>query len=43
VQPSMACVISGASKPEQLASNVAAAGWKLTPAQLDEVDAILKE
>ena len=31
-------VIAGATKPEQIAANVAAAGWKMTPDELAEVD-----
>jgi len=41
-QPCMACVISGASKADHLASNAVAARWKLSAAELSEVDAILK-
>ena len=33
-------VIAGATKPEQIAANVAAVGWHLTVADLAEVDAI---
>ncbi len=40
-QPSIASIISGASKPEQMAPNAAAARWKLTAKNLEEVDAIL--
>ena len=40
-QPHVASVISGATKPEQLESNVAAAsGWRLTPEEIAEVSAI---
>lgn len=42
IHPVVASVIAGATKPEQVASNVAAAGWKLTPADLANVDAITK-
>jgi len=35
-------VISGATKPEQVEANVAAANWKLTPEELAEVDAITR-
>lgn len=35
-------VISGATRPEQVEANVAAATWKLTPDELAEVDAISK-
>jgi aryl-alcohol dehydrogenase-like predicted oxidoreductase len=39
-QPSVASVIAGATKPEQIAANVAAATWSLTPAQAAEVGAL---
>ena len=41
-QSCIACVISGASKADQLASNGVAARWKLSATQLLEVDVILK-
>ena len=41
VQPSIGSIISGASRPEQVASNAAAARWKMTAENLEEVDAIL--
>jgi aryl-alcohol dehydrogenase-like predicted oxidoreductase len=31
-------VIAGATRPEQIEQNVAAAGWKLTPEDLAEID-----
>ena len=37
-QPSVGCVIAGATSRSQIESNVAAAGWKLSGAELDEVD-----
>jgi aryl-alcohol dehydrogenase-like predicted oxidoreductase len=40
-QPSIACIISGASRPEQAAANADAARWKLTTGNLDEIDALL--
>ncbi len=40
-QPSIASIISGASRPEQMAVNAAAARWKLTSKNLKEIDAIL--
>jgi aryl-alcohol dehydrogenase-like predicted oxidoreductase len=40
-QPVIASIISGASRPEQMASNAAAARWKLTADNLEEIDAIL--
>ena len=33
-----ASVIAGATRPEQLEQNVAAAGWKLTPDEMAEID-----
>jgi aryl-alcohol dehydrogenase-like predicted oxidoreductase len=38
--PLVATVIAGATKPEQVAANVAAAAWMLTPEDRAEVDAI---
>jgi aryl-alcohol dehydrogenase-like predicted oxidoreductase len=35
-------VIAGATKPEQVEANVAAGAWRLTPAEIAEVDAITK-
>lgn len=40
-RPVVASVIAGATKPEQILTNVDAAGWKLTPEDLAEVDRIL--
>lgn len=40
-QPSVTSVIAGATKPEQIAANVAAANWTLTPEDEAEVDKIL--
>jgi aryl-alcohol dehydrogenase-like predicted oxidoreductase len=40
-RPVVASVIAGATKPEQVRANVAAAGWKLTPENLARIDAIL--
>ena len=37
-QPAVSSVIAGATKPEQVAANVAAAGWQLTDDELAEVD-----
>ena len=39
-QAPVASVIAGATRPEQIAANVAAAGWQLTPEELAEVDRI---
>jgi len=37
-RPQVVSVIAGATKPEQVRANVAAASWRLTPEELDEVD-----
>src|SRR5215208_7676794 len=39
-RPDVASVIAGATSPEQARSNAPAAGWKLTDAELAEVDSI---
>jgi aryl-alcohol dehydrogenase-like predicted oxidoreductase len=39
-RPCIASVIAGATRPQQVEQNVAAAGWKLTPEDLAEVDRI---
>jgi aryl-alcohol dehydrogenase-like predicted oxidoreductase len=39
--PVVASVIAGATKPEQVRTNVAAARWRLTPEELAEVERIL--
>ena len=39
--PQIATVIAGATRPEQVLANVAAAGWALTAAERAEVDALL--
>jgi aryl-alcohol dehydrogenase-like predicted oxidoreductase len=41
VRPIVASVIAGAMSPEQIQSNVAAVNWKLSQAELAEVDTIL--
>ncbi len=41
-QSQVPSVIAGATKPEQVEQNVAAAGWKLTSQELTEVDTITK-
>jgi len=38
--PPVASVIAGATRPEQVASNAAAAAWRLTEEELDEVERI---
>jgi aryl-alcohol dehydrogenase-like predicted oxidoreductase len=40
MQPTIPSVIAGATRPEQVASNVTAAAWKLDPDELAAVDAI---
>jgi aryl-alcohol dehydrogenase-like predicted oxidoreductase len=40
-QPSVASVIAGATTPEQVHANAAAASWKLKPAELAEIDRAL--
>jgi aryl-alcohol dehydrogenase-like predicted oxidoreductase len=37
-RPYVASVIAGATKPEQVEQNVKAVGWKLTPADMAEID-----
>jgi Predicted oxidoreductases (related to aryl-alcohol dehydrogenases) len=37
----VASVIAGATKPEQVRANVAAADWELTPAEMKEIDGLL--
>jgi aryl-alcohol dehydrogenase-like predicted oxidoreductase len=39
-QPVVTSVITGATRPEQVAANAAAAAWRLTPAEADEVAAL---
>ncbi|HEX7049820.1 MAG TPA: aldo/keto reductase [Longimicrobiales bacterium] len=39
-QPMVASVIAGATSPEQVRANAAAAGWAFTPAELAEIDSI---
>jgi len=40
-QPSIASIICGASKPEQMAANAAAVRWDLSAANLNEIDVLL--
>jgi aryl-alcohol dehydrogenase-like predicted oxidoreductase len=42
-RPVVASVFAGATKPEQVRANVAAAGWHLTPTELEEIDSILAQ
>jgi aryl-alcohol dehydrogenase-like predicted oxidoreductase len=39
-RPFIASIIAGATRPEQIAANVAAVGWDLSPADLAEIDRI---
>jgi aryl-alcohol dehydrogenase-like predicted oxidoreductase len=39
-QPCVGSVIAGATTPEQVRANSAAAGWRLAPAELAEIDAL---
>jgi aryl-alcohol dehydrogenase-like predicted oxidoreductase len=39
-RPLVASIITGATRPDQLDANVKAVGWKLTPAEMAEVDKI---
>ncbi len=41
-RPTVASVIAGASTAQQVRENVAATGWRLTPADHDEIDRITK-
>jgi aryl-alcohol dehydrogenase-like predicted oxidoreductase len=41
--PAVPSVIAGATRPDQADANVKAAGWKLTPDELAEVDKITKD
>lgn len=40
-KPAVASVIAGATKPEQVRANAAAVGWKLSGAEVAEIDEIL--
>ena len=39
-RPQVASVIAGATRPEQVEQNVAAAGWKLSDEEMAEIDEI---
>jgi len=41
-KPAVASVIAGATRPEQVHANVRAAGWKLTAAEVAEIDALAR-
>ncbi len=40
-QPAVSTVIAGTTRPEQVTANARAAEWKLSPADLQEIDAML--
>jgi aryl-alcohol dehydrogenase-like predicted oxidoreductase len=40
-QPAMTSIIAGATTPEQVAANVAAVTWRLSDADLAEIDELL--
>jgi aryl-alcohol dehydrogenase-like predicted oxidoreductase len=40
-QPVISSVICGATRPEQVESNVRASAWRMTPAQMKEIDALV--
>ena len=40
--PAVATVIAGAAKPGQVAANAAAAGWSMTPDEVDDVTGIVQ-
>ncbi|WP_046864097.1 aldo/keto reductase [Microvirga massiliensis] len=42
-RPQVASVIAGATRPEQIEQNVAAAGWELSQDDLAEIDRVLSE
>jgi aryl-alcohol dehydrogenase-like predicted oxidoreductase len=41
-RPVVASVIAGATRPEQVAANASAGGWRLSPADVAEVNALLR-
>jgi aryl-alcohol dehydrogenase-like predicted oxidoreductase len=41
-RPAVSSVIAGAKTPEQVRANAAAAGWKLSPEEMAEVDDVLR-
>jgi aryl-alcohol dehydrogenase-like predicted oxidoreductase len=41
VQPALTSVIAGATKPEQVAANVAAVDWTLSDADLSQLERLL--
>ena len=41
-RPTVASIIAGATKPEQIEANVKAAEWQLTPEEMAEIDKLTK-
>ena len=39
-RPTVASIIAGATKPEQIEANVKAAEWRLTPEDMAEIDTL---
>jgi aryl-alcohol dehydrogenase-like predicted oxidoreductase len=42
-KPFVGSVIAGATKPEQVSANAAAAEWTLSPEDLGEIDAVVEK
>jgi len=42
-RPTVASIIAGATKPEQIEANVKAVGWELTPQDMKEIDGLTKK
>ena len=42
-RPTVASIIAGATKPEQIEANVKAAEWTLTPEDMKEIDELTKK
>jgi aryl-alcohol dehydrogenase-like predicted oxidoreductase len=42
-RPTVASIIAGATKPEQIEANAKAADWKLTPEEMKEIDELTKK
>jgi aryl-alcohol dehydrogenase-like predicted oxidoreductase len=42
-RPTVASIIAGATKPEQIEANVKAAEWRLTPEEMKEIDELTKK
>jgi aryl-alcohol dehydrogenase-like predicted oxidoreductase len=42
-RPGITAALCGARRPEQIRETAGAAGWRLTPGQLDEIDEALKQ